>query len=458
MKKIVALLTVLAMLMTMGAMFVSAADFTPKAGETYFTNDLAGKTAGQNGFTFYAAAKGANAVSDLQPTAYKVGQYDSIMWENAEMAQYGVSAQFWNNGDTGYKFFPNHNQIVMAYTSPVDGNVTFAVEAGFESHGANDVVGAAIRLMDASGKQIGDTLAVTADAPNSWGSYGRADTNNKANYTFEIKADETVYLYVEDTGEALVTTHAWVNMTYNRVGEDPNAAPLPVLAPEEGKTYHTNDLAGVRAGQNGFTFYAAPKTADAITDLQDTAYKVGQYDSIMWENAGLAQYGVSAQFWNNGDTGYKFFPNHNQIVMAFTSPVDGNITLAVEAGFESHGAGDVVGAEIRLVNASGKQIGEKLAVTADAPSSWGSYMRDENNNSIDYTFEIKANETVYLYVEDTGEALVTTHAWVDMTYNRVGANPNPPADPAPDTFDALSAVAIVAIASFGGVIVSKKRR
>ena len=75
--------------------------------------------AGKNGFTFYAAEKGNYKPSELKNVTYKQGDWGSIVWENSELAQFGVSVMFWDNGiDAGFKFFPNRNQMVLAFTSP----------------------------------------------------------------------------------------------------------------------------------------------------------------------------------------------------------------------------------------------------------------------------------------------------------------------------------------------------
>ncbi len=223
MKKIIAFVMATAMILTLSALAVSAADFAPEVGTLYRATDLAGKVAGTNGFAFYGAAKGNYNPSDLKDMTYKDGPWDSLMWENTELAQFGVSVQYWNNGaDAGFKFFPNRCQMVLAYTSPVEGRVTFGIEAGFEKGSGTPKTD--VRLIKANGKLIGEKLTVTANAPESSGNYGRSDSNSKSSVEVEIKKGETVYLYVEDTGDdGLFTTHLWLDITYSRLGADPDA-------------------------------------------------------------------------------------------------------------------------------------------------------------------------------------------------------------------------------------------
>lgn len=223
MKKIIALVMAAVMMLALSAFAVSAADFAPEVNQIYRANDLAGAEAGKNGFTFYAAEKGNYKPSELKNVTYKQGDWGSIIWENSELAQFGVSVQFWDNGiDAGFKFFPNRNQMVLSFTSPVEGNVTLGIEAGFEKGTGTPKTD--VRLVRANGKLIGDKLTVTANAPENSGNYGRSDSNSKTSATIEVKKDETVYLYVEDTGDdGLFVTHLWMDITYNRLGADPDA-------------------------------------------------------------------------------------------------------------------------------------------------------------------------------------------------------------------------------------------
>ena len=108
MKKIIALAMAVTMVLALSAFAASAAVFNPEVNQVYRANDLAGAEAGKNGFTFYAAEKGNYKPSELKNVTYKQGDWGSIVWENSELAQFGVSVMFWDNGiDAGFKFFPN---------------------------------------------------------------------------------------------------------------------------------------------------------------------------------------------------------------------------------------------------------------------------------------------------------------------------------------------------------------
>ncbi len=241
MKKFFAILLSAIVLLSLSVFSVSAeitnADYTSdgwgaerdlQEGDKWNLMYLFGKEAGINGFDFF--------YKNADETSYSPLSYTHNNGNGAEEYTNGVMSfafyqpHHWVHNSV-FKAYPHAGEVVIAWTAPKAGNVTFDIDASLMGAQTEAMNGVSILFERADGSKLADDLAVTKQGVNEGGFNKVGESVNAiVAVTFEVAEGETIYIRVNNNGKCdyyaddEVCMGAW--LTYNRIG----ALPTPPAA------------------------------------------------------------------------------------------------------------------------------------------------------------------------------------------------------------------------------------
>lgn len=243
MKRVFTIFALLALLLCVMPTSVFAGSFVYEEAEIYNVSQILTQVQGERGFSFYARFTGSE---ERLLCTNELGQYDSRNWSAVAEDGGDITLRYWENdvqgNDSYFWLYPSLGEMIIAFTAPMTGNVTFDLEACLQVDPVDQENGILIICEREDGTKLTEDIEVIKGGKYEGGMARHSPKNVMRKVNFEIVEGETVYLRfnnreVGGNDQASV----WFKMKYNRIGEAPATEPPATESPATDTTASVTD-------------------------------------------------------------------------------------------------------------------------------------------------------------------------------------------------------------------------
>ncbi len=222
MKRIIAIIALSALIFCVVSTPVFSDSFVYEESENYNISQILTRVQGERGFSFYVRFSGSE---ERILCTNETGQYDSRNWIGFAEDGGDISLRYWENdvqgNDSYFWVYPALGEVIIAFTAPMTGNLTFDIEACLQEDPTGDENGILIICEREDGDKLIDDIEVVKAGKYESGMARHSPKNVMKKVNFEIVEGETVYLRFNNRGVGgNDQTTLWLKMKYNRIGEE----------------------------------------------------------------------------------------------------------------------------------------------------------------------------------------------------------------------------------------------